>query len=109
MLGDKKILLFIFFSVAVGIFSTSFAQQQQPPSLDALKNQIPGPVSNFINSIQNIGTDFSVRNTWLNVNDWFLSSTGGTSLTDVLKFVGNLLVWLFSLLVNLIKWGLSFL
>ncbi len=103
-------ILLILFSFAI-VFSHSSFAQTQPPSLDVLKNQLPagGPVSDFINSLQNTGADFNVRNTWLKVNSWFSDTTGGTNLTDVLKFAGNLLIWFFSLFINLIKLGLSLL
>lgn len=104
-----SILLPVFFLFSIfGRPGLGFAQQL-PPNLDSLKNQVPAPVSGFINSIQSIGTDFRVGNAWLKVDGWFSNTTGGTSLTDVLKFSGNLLIWIFSVLVNLIKWGLSLL
>lgn len=105
----KVSVVIVLFLVVLGNLHRSFAQPQAP-SLDILKNQLPGgPVGDFINSIQNIGTDLDFKNTWPRINDWFSSTTGGTNLTDLLKFAGNLLIWFFSLFINLIKLGLSLL
>ena len=98
------------FGLMMASSSFVFAQSAPPaPDVRNLFNQIPGPVSNFIQSAQKIGTDFSIGNTWFKANDWFSHATGGTSVIDALKIVGNLLVWLFSALVDLIRWGLSLL
>lgn len=115
----KKLLLFtLLFGLFSGFVNLSFAQLPSPDN-DIL-NQIPEPVSNFINSIQKIGTDSTYKSTWLKFNelsprgffnkidDWFYGVTG-TRLVDILKPVGNLLAWIFSTLAELIRWGLSFL
>lgn len=125
----KKLKIFILLSLSI-VASTGLALgayseagygsgPAQPPSLDALKSQIPAPVSDFINSAQKVGSDFTYKASWIStlnvlnprtafnkIDQWFYDTTG-TKLVDVLKPVGNLLVWLFSTLANLIRWGLS--
>lgn len=63
----------------------------------------PIPVSNadFVALVKNLSNLFQTLNTWFTVNL-------GTSLVQLLKAIGNFLVWLLEGLAYLIRLGLQF-
>ena len=104
-------------------YDINFSPQNLPPisipTTINTSNLLPAPVSNFINSLEQIGESFVSKASNINfstapqnivggVNNWFQSTTG-ISLTQVIRVIGNLMVWVLSTAASLIKWALSFL
>ena len=97
---EQKVKLFLIFMIvfAVTVPGLSFAQQSPTPS---------STIGNFINSAERVGLEWlSPRTIFNKIDNWFYDTTG-TRLVIILKPVGNLFVWLFSMLADLIKWGLA--
>lgn len=115
-----KLSLFIIFCISLFEANVSFAQLNQPPNPGTILNQIPGPVSSFVNSAKQISDDITYKSAsakfskisprafFNEIDTWFYNITGAR-LVDIIKPIGNLLAWIFSALASLIKWGLSFL
>lgn len=119
------VILFVVAFVAVrhngSVYTATVASAIQAPEIQRVIDLVPGPIKDFINSAKQIGNkaanrtarlDFSIvnpANLYDKVDTWFSNITGGTSLRDVVQFVGNFFVWTLTLIVDLIKWGLSFL
>jgi hypothetical protein len=123
--------IFIFFAVPkVNAYDINPNPQNLPQNLPQIpqisipttinaNNLLPAPVSDFVNSLKQIGEGFASKVSNINfktgtqniigdINNWFENTTG-ISLTYMVKVIGNLLVWVLSAVTNLIKWGLSFL
>ena len=104
---NKKIGLLLILIITFFISVPKLSLAQQLPNLDTIKNQISGPISSFINSIQRAGLDsLSPKVIFNKIDAWFYDTTG-TQLVSILKPVGKMLVWIFSTLADLIRWGLS--
>lgn len=106
-------------------YDINFNQNVPPISIPTTMNisnllpALPAPISDFANSLEQIGESFvsgvsninfgtGPQNIVGGVNNWFLSTTG-VSLIQLIRVIGNLLVWVLSTAANLIKWALSFL
>lgn len=121
----KKIFLIIlslqFFIVPV------FASAQTAPIIpdvidvgQVITESIPAPIANFIDKLKgiNIGgqpsvsggsMDFSsVKSGWDSINNWFTQNIG-VSFTEIVKSVANLVIWIWEIIIKLIKVGLSYL
>lgn len=106
-----------------------FASAQTPPPVfpdiidvgQIIIESIPAPISNFIDKLRgiNIGgqstvsgggsMDFSsVKEGWDSINNWF-SSNIGVSFTEIVKSVANLVIWIWEIIIKLIKVGISYL
>lgn len=117
--------VFIIFSLLVLIAPVLSSAQTSPPSLPNLPDlgqSITAPISNFVDKLKAIGgsnvsvpdaSNFDlgpsgVQGTWDNINNWFVSKIG-VSLTDIIKAVVNLIIWVWELIIKLIQVGLSYL
>jgi hypothetical protein len=87
-------------------------------------NQLPAPVSDFVQKLKTVfqsgtngttisgltsgsGLDLSdASGLWGQVNNWF-SSNIGVSLSDIIRAVVNLIIWIWGLIIKLIQVGLS--
>lgn len=125
----------LFPTIALGLFvlisfgsSVSFAQQSYsatpsggitPPTLDQLIQGIPGSITGFfgnakqftpvtINPSQLQVTPANAQGIFRQIDQWFLTNTG-ISLTKILQLIFQFLVWLTTLAIELVKWGLSLL
>ena len=93
-----KLFLIFVIMFAVTVPNLSFAQESLTPKSIFTK---------VTNIVQRIGHEWLNPKTIFNkIDSWFYDTTG-TSLVSILKPVGNLFVWIFSTLVDLIKWLLS--
>ena len=121
-----NMLKVLFLAVIVTIFfgSTVFAQTSSNWNLpkintDNIINNLPAPISDFVNNAKQIGTNIQTKSSNLQVsslnptnvfdgiNNWFTGVTG-ISFTNAIKTIGNLMVWTLSSALNLLKWLLSF-
>jgi len=127
----KSLTIFAIF-IGLVFYSTAGAQGLIPgaPNVN-IENILPGPardllnmaekihidvsripiVNKFIQSIQS--SDFqsgdfirSLENVWERLNAW-LEQNIGVSLKEIIRGIGNLFVWIFEFIVNLIKAGIS--
>jgi len=125
-MGSKKLIFVAMigvlgFCAALGIvFAETTSNWNLPdlPNADNILNNLPAPVSDFVNSAKQIGDNLYVKTQNLNVNsfnptnifnganNWFVGTTG-VSLIGIIKGIGNLIVWVLTLVLNLINWGLS--
>jgi len=127
---NKKILL-AFLSLALLAPVLSSAQSQNPGTVPGINNlnlnqiqeSLPPPVSDFVNKLKGVfenGPGMStlgngpqvnlsdVGGTWSSINNWF-SSKVGISLTDIIKAIVNLIIWIWEIIIKLIQTGLSYL
>lgn len=97
----------------LGLFFAGGVKAYEVPSMNnidisKLADSLPSPLTDFINSAKQINLQtFNPQNVWSGINTWF-SGTTGISLVQLIKAIGNFLVWMFSLVAQLIGWGLSF-
>ncbi|MGC9603580.1 MAG: hypothetical protein ABSF47_03900 [Minisyncoccia bacterium] len=128
---NKKILSLAIFSITLLAPILSSAQSQNPANVSGINNlnlndiqqNLPAPVSDFVNKLKGVfenGPGMSgptngpqinlsdVGGTWASINSWF-SSKIGVSLTDIIKAVVNLIIWIWELIIKLIQTGLSYL
>ena len=85
------------------------------PDLNRAFEQLPMPITNFINSARQISVGISNGSTPITFNQadpgtlftsldaWFSNVTGGVRLSDVLRPLGNFLAWFFSTIADLIR------
>ena len=85
-----------------------------------ITESIPAPIFGFIEKLKgiNIGgqssvsggsMDFSsVKEGWDSINNWFLENIG-VSFNEIIKSVANLIIWIWEIIIKLIKLGLSYL
>lgn len=104
-----------------------FASAQTAPIIpnvidvgQAITESIPAPIASFIDKLKNIdiggqpfvssgSMDFSsVKSGWNSINNWFLENIG-VSFTEIVKSVANLVIWIWEIIIKLIKVGLSYL
>ncbi len=89
-----------------------------------ISDQLPAPVSDFIQKLKDVfqngtngttingltsgnGIDLSnASGLWSQINNWF-SSNIGVSLSDVIRAIANLIIWVWELIIKLIQVGLS--
>jgi len=129
----KKALVSVF--VIVLLFPLGVGAQSSTPADTAGSSpsiSLPGPVTDFINSLDKIKLDNSVVSLpdniqggekligqrvisesqigdwWNKINSW-LTQNIGVSFSEILRVVGNFIVWGFELVVKLLKVGLSYL
>jgi hypothetical protein len=124
MLKGKIIIFSIIAATAVSFAGFAFAQTGPSWNLpnvqspNDLLNNLPAPISDFINSAKQIGDNLYTKSQNLNINsvnptqwfdsinNWFIGVTG-ISLAGIIKGIGNLIVWVLSVALDLIKWLLS--
>ena len=120
-------------SLALLAPALSSAQNQNPAAVPGINNlnlnqiqeSLSAPVSDFVNKLKGVfengpgmgisspsnglQTNLSdVGGTWASINNWF-SSKIGVSLTDIIKAVVNLIIWIWEVIIKLIQTGLSYL
>ena len=126
-----KNLLIVFFVVVLlfpaGVFAQSSDIAGSSPSIN-----LPGPITDFMNSLDKIKLDNSVIKLpdnlqggekligqrvisesqigewWNKINFWLMQNIG-VSFSEILRVVGNFIVWGFELVIKLLKAGLSYL
>ncbi len=126
----KIVLLFFFVVVSVlpmGVFAQSSDTAGSSPSIN-----FPGPITDFMNSLNKISIDNSslklpdnpqggekligqktingsqIGEWWNKINSWLVQNIG-VSFSEIIRVVGNFIVWGFELVVKLLKVGLSYL
>ena len=107
----------------VPIFASAQTAPIIPDIIDAgqtITESIPAPIANFIDKLKGIdiggqpsvsgdSLDFSnVKSGWDSINNWFLQNIG-VSFTEIVKSVANLVIWIWEIVIKLIKVGLSYL
>jgi hypothetical protein len=113
MRKSKIISATILLGGLLGLFFAGGVRAYDVPSIDISKlaDSLPSPLSpltDFINSAKQINLQtLNPQNVWSSINTWF-SGTTGISLVQLIKAIGSFLVWMFSLVAQLIGWGLSF-
>jgi len=126
-LGRGAALLFVCLFVFTPVFTTA----QTPPDILGSTITIPEPISDFVKNLGNIDlgnvpliNDISkiadsansgdslnlsdVGGLWNSLNDWF-SRHIGTSFSDIVRTIGNAMLWVLDLMGRLLKAGLSYL
>lgn len=91
------------------------------PSFNQLRDKLPQPLQDFMNSAGQISSGLAKKTAnldvnsldpgalWQSLNNWFTQTTGGVSITGILKTVGNLIIWVLDAAAGIVRWGLSFL
>ena len=107
----------------VPIFASAQTAPIIPDIIDVgqtITESIPAPIANFIDKLKGIdiggqpsvsgdSLDFSnVKSGWDSINNWFLQNIG-VSFTEIVKSVANLFIWIWEIVIKLIKVGLSYL
>lgn len=128
-------IISIILSLAFMVPTLGLAQTPVPPAVpnidvsnlsQTISNELPAPVSNFVQKLKGMfqggpngggGTGLTVGNgssfsggsdLWGRINNWF-SSNIGISLSDIIRAVANLIIWIWELIIKLIRVGLSYL
>ncbi len=112
MRKSKIISATILLGGLLGLFFTGSVRAYEVPSINIdiskLADSLPSPLTDFINSAKQINFQtLNPQNVWSSINTWF-SGTTGINLVQLIKAIGNFLIWMFSLVAQLIGWGLSF-
>lgn len=131
----KNLLLFFTLILLVSPINTSGQETSNTSnnnSGSSLSIDLPKPISDFVDSLNNIKLDRNsiqlpdnlnagekligqntfneseISGWWNNLNTW-LTQNIGISFSEILRTVGNFIVWAFELIVKLLKAGLSYL
>ncbi len=129
----KKILLFSFMAVLMlpmGVFAQASEIPQNTGS--SLSIDLPKPIGDFVDSLnkikfdktttelpdslqggekligQRIISESQIGEWWNKINSWLMQNIG-ISFSEILRTVGNFVVWGFELVIKLLKAGLSYL
>ncbi|MEW6617014.1 MAG: hypothetical protein AB1333_01185 [Patescibacteria group bacterium] len=128
----KKSLIYFFIVILSPL--TVFAQSSVPVDTVGSSPSIslPSPITDFMNSLDKIKLDNSVIKLpdniqggekligqrvisesqigewWNKINSWLMENLG-VSFSEILRVIGNFIVWGFELVVKLLKVGLSYL
>ncbi len=87
-----------------------------------ITESIPAPISGFIDKLKNINIGdqssilgdsgsinlSNVKSSWNSINNWFFQNIG-ISFTEIVKSIANLVIWVWEIIIKLIKVGLSYL
>lgn len=131
----KNLLLFFTLILLVSPINTSGQETSNTSnnnSGSSLSIDLPKPISDFVDSLNNIKLDRNsiqlpdnlnagekligqntfneseISGWWNKLNTW-LTQNIGISFSEILRTVGNFIVWAFELIVKLLKAGLSYL
>jgi hypothetical protein len=126
----KKFLIILSLIILIAAPVSGSAQTDTaPPALPKLdltnlgqsvSDSLPDPISNFIDKLKGIdikgsaGADggsmdlSSAKGAWDSINNWFLENIG-VSLNEIIKAIANLIIWVWELIIKLIKTGISYL
>lgn len=129
----KKALIYTFIVVLIfplGVYAQSSIPVDTVGSSPSIS--FPGPITDFMNSLDKIKLDNSfiklpdniqggekligqrtitesqIGEWWNKINSW-LTENIGVSFSEILRVVGNFIVWGFELVIKLLKVGLSYL
>lgn len=129
----KKVFISFFvitLIVPLGVFAQSSIPSETVGSSPSIS--LPGPIVDFMNSLDKIKLDNSVIKLpdnlqggekligqraitesqigewWNKINFWLMENLG-VSFSEILRVVGNFIVWGFELVIKLLKVGLSYL
>lgn len=125
----KKIFpIFIFVCVAVLAHPSPSAAQNQNIGIENIEISIPQPIGDFIDSLRNINIDnswgnlsdisldesvvsekiseFNITDIWNQANDW-MQATIGISISQIVRAIGNFIIWALELVVKLLRGGLD--
>lgn len=100
--------------------SPSIEAPNNIPGLNQVIQNPPGPVSEFINSVKQINQNltyktsrfnfntFNPTNIWEEIDAWFRKVIG-ISLSQIIRAIGNFILWILSFVGDVIRWVLSLL
>ncbi|MEK7086830.1 MAG: hypothetical protein AAB935_01070 [Patescibacteria group bacterium] len=115
---EKKISIILSLIILIPLLSSAQVNDSVLPDTINLL----APISNFIDKLKNINIGESVslgeanseidlssaKSIWEKINNWF-SSHIGVSFTDIIKAIFNFIIWIWELIIKLIRVGLSYL